>query len=112
MQGYKYGDKVDVYGYGYYGHDNDYRNKAYNNIYDKKTGIYHRNNKWDRSNGWGFKEGDIAPKFDPNSHFESPYYNYDGYSWGGNNYWNRMKNGPWKNNNGYNSGGDSAGSNH
>jgi len=53
----------------------------------------------------GFDTGDIAPKFDPNSHFESPYYDYDNQGWG-KGYWNRMNKGPWSNNN---DGKDSAG---
>ena len=75
MQGYEYGDKVRPYGYGYgnygnYGnYDNNYRYNTYSNIYDKNSGVYNKNNKWDKHNGWGFKDGDIAPKFDPNSHF-------------------------------------------
>ena len=94
MQGYNYGDKVKVnYGYGY---DNNYRNNQYQKIYNKNTG-YNGANKWNKRTGWGFDGGNIAPKFDPNSHFESPYYDYDNMGWSHQNYWNRMRKGPWSN---------------
>lgn len=80
--------------------DREYRRNQYQKIYDKKNG-YNPNNKWSKYNGWGFQTGDIAPKFDPNSHFESPYYDYDSYhNYGDSEYWNRMKNGPYTNDGG------------
>ena len=100
MKGYKYGDKVDVNYNPYNSWDNNYKWNTYQNIYNKNTG-YNANRKWNKRTGWGFEEGVIAPKFDPNSHFESPYYNYDSMGWEGRNnnkgYWDRMKKGPWSN---------------
>ena len=96
MKGYKYGDKVDPHYNSYNSWDNNYKYNSYQNIYNKNTG-YNGNKKWNKRTGWGFDEGNIAPKYDPNSHFESPYYNYDshGHNRG---YWDRMKRGPWSNN--------------
>ena len=80
IQGYKYGDKVDPgYHWGWYGwNDGRYKNSAYKNIYDARNRQYNANNKYDRKNGWGFQDvGKIAPEYDPRSHFETPYYDYD-----------------------------------
>lgn len=98
MQDYTYGDKVTPNYYNNYW-DHNYRRNQYNNIYNKDRG-YNPNNKWNRHTGWGFQDtGSIAPKFDPNSHFESPYYDYDNYGWRTNgDYWSRMKTGPYSNN--------------
>lgn len=95
MQDYNYGDKVKIGNWGY-NYDARYRNRNFQRIYNQRTNRYYNNNKYNKWQGWGFKEQNpkIAPPFDPKSHFESPYYDYDSSRWG-NNYWNRMKNGPW-----------------
>ena len=112
MKDYTYGDKVDVNYNPYNYWDHDYRWNQYQSIYNKNTG-YNPNNKWNKRTGWGYTVGDIAPKFDPNSHFESPYYDYDNLGWrnrGSADYWYRMGKGPWSNDNDYSKRG-SAGSN-
>jgi len=96
IRGYKYGDKVDP-GWNRWGgwDDGAYRGNQYKNIYDAKNRSYNPNNKYDRKNGWGFRDvGKIAPPYDRNAHFETPYYNYDDQRWGAG-YWNRMRNGPY-----------------
>ena len=91
MKDYTYGDKVEVNYSPYNYYDRDYRHNQNHNIYNRYTG-YNAGNKWNKHTGWGLPAGDIAPKFDPNSHFQSPYYDYDRYGWNGNNndYWRRM----------------------
>jgi len=80
MQNYTYGDKVNANYNPYNNWDNDYKWNTYQKIYNKNTG-YNAANKWNKRTGWGFEAGDIAPKFNPNSHFESPYYDYDNLGW-------------------------------
>ena len=56
MKGYKYGDRLQVAWAPYAGAAN---NSAYM-----------------------YNQGTFAPPFDPNSHFETPYYEYGNHSWG------------------------------
>ena len=112
MQNYTYGDRVTPqnrwgyggygggYGGGYRGYNgyhrgfNRYKKKNYSKIYSQYSNRYNGNNKWNRYNGWGFKEtsSKIGPEYDPSAHFKNPYYDLD---YNGRNYWGDMRRGPW-----------------
>lgn len=94
-QGYNYGDKVSTSGYWRSWWDASYRSKKYNDIYNPETRVYNDDNTWHPVFGWGFKEqAKIAPAFDPNAHYQTPYYDYDD-SRNQRDYWSRMRRGPW-----------------
>ena len=57
MQGYNYGDKVTPQWNGYNRWwDHRYRNRKYNRIYSQYSNKYYSGKKWDKYNGWGFRE--------------------------------------------------------
>jgi len=84
MKGYKYGDRLTPMWYGGWG------NGTYNGGY---SGHYDANKTHYNGRDLFRNKGTFAPDFDPNSHFESPYYHYEdrgywsGYSNNGYGYW-------------------------